>query len=214
MEYFFLDWMYPWTGSRMGILVRASSQSESLYFNSMFLRLGGNLSACSTRRFISVSICRNSFCKRTGSVELVATICPGNVQTALKSQAPLRFPIQLVQTNSESKPNLVSWRSNLSNGEGTQGRSIQPSAISCISQGQSPIVEVQIQLTDSNSSIRDMRNTHAINHVWTAERTESARAAGWQLDGDMQGIEHRVDKTKEPFFFYCLKSKFWGQVFV
>ena len=74
------------------------------YFNSMFLRLGGNLSACSTRRFISVSICRSSFCKRIGSVELVATICPGKVQTALKPQALLRFPIQLVKTNSESKP--------------------------------------------------------------------------------------------------------------
>jgi len=43
MEKLCFDWMYPWTGSRMGVFVRASSQSARLYFNSMFLMLGGLL---------------------------------------------------------------------------------------------------------------------------------------------------------------------------
>ena len=37
-------------------------------------------------------------------MEVVATICPGNVHTALKRQAPLRLLIPLIQTNSDSKP--------------------------------------------------------------------------------------------------------------
>jgi hypothetical protein len=60
-------------------------------------------------------ICRTSFCKTNGSVEMIhgsvemiATILPGNVHTALKRHAALRLLlIQLVQTNrvsNNSKP--------------------------------------------------------------------------------------------------------------
>ena len=97
----FFDWMYPWTGSFMGVAVRASSQLERLYFNSMFLRLGGKLSACITRLFILISISWSSLCRTIGSVEAVAATCPGNVHTALKRHAPLRLLIRPFQTNRE-----------------------------------------------------------------------------------------------------------------
>ncbi len=144
--------MYPWTGSRMGVLVRASSQSESLYFNSMFLTLGGNPSACSTRHFISISICCRSSCKRIGSAEVVTTTCPGNVHAALKLQVALSSLIQLVQTKSESKPKLLS-RSPRSYAT-EKGDRISPQRFHATnSRGQSPIVEVRTQKTHSNSNI-------------------------------------------------------------
>ena len=61
-------------------------------------------SASSTRLLNSVSNCCSSCCKRHGSVEVVATICPGKVHTALKRQAVLRLPIPFFQTKSDSKP--------------------------------------------------------------------------------------------------------------
>ena len=87
----------------MGVLVRASSQSESLYLNSMFLKLSGKPCLPFTRRFNSISNSCSSRCKRAGSVEVVATICPGHVHTALNLQVPLRLPIPQIQTNPESK---------------------------------------------------------------------------------------------------------------
>ncbi len=55
------------------------------------------------KTLISVSICFSSFFKWLGSVEVVATMCPGNIHTALKRQAPLRLLIPRKQPKSDSK---------------------------------------------------------------------------------------------------------------
>jgi hypothetical protein len=145
------DWTY---GSCMGILVRASSKSDSVRM--LVLQLGVSdihrkPLGLQYKTLHFDSICRTSFGKRIGSVEALSTIFPGIVHTALKRQAPLRLLIQRVQTNSVSKPKLVIGMSKSSNGA---GRSIQPPAISCNCREQSPVVQVVVKTQQMHSNSR------------------------------------------------------------
>ena len=153
-------------------------------------------------------MCWSSFCKRIGSVEVVATIFPGNVHTALKRQAAFRLLIlvgkMLLKSRNSVQFDCFNWNhhrmSRFSYWECWYGlwytwfvhsRRIQKAG------------EHGIQEIGSFSF-------YTMNHEWMAELTKSAGAISRQLDEDVQGTEHRVDKTGTFVFFYDLKSKFWG----
>ena len=204
--------MYPWTGRRTGVWVLATSQSEILYLNSMFLRWSGKRCLSVTRRFNSVSNSCSSRCKRAGSVDLVATICPGHVHTALNLQAPLRsLMIPRIQTNAESKPK--SWSLEGQSYPTKKGDSFGAQKFH---RQQSGLVAAT-QPPHLNCWIWNMWNTiyrYIKNQLWLAELIECKEAAGRKVDGFVQGYDHRVGQRQETLFFLkrgCLKSSFWDR---